>query len=104
MALAFEADEEYLASQVFQGGKKLLVLLYVATQVVCAVDDQQGGVYLLDIGYGGHAHVAFGIIPGRYLHVVVGEVPADVAAAEERIEVDHAAVCYCCFEAIRVPG
>src|SRR5260370_38099036 len=97
VALAFEADEQYLASQVFQGSKQLLRLFYAAAQVAFAVNDQQRGVYVLDVGYGGQAHVAFRVIPGRRFHAIVGEIPAEVAAAKERKAVNHPAVRHGCF-------
>src|SRR5258708_34988790 len=62
--LAFEAHEQHLTIQVFQGGKKLLRLLYVAAQVAFAVNDQQRGVYVLYIGDRRHAHIAFGSSQG----------------------------------------
>src|SRR5215472_6812893 len=55
---------------------------------------------LLDIGDGGHAHVAFWVLPRRYFHVVVGEVPADVAAAEEGEAINDTAISDCRFEAV----
>src|SRR6266516_2034725 len=57
---------------------------------------------LLDIGDGGHTYITFGVLPGRYLHVVGGEVPADIAGAKEGEAVDDTAISDRCFKAVRV--
>src|SRR5437660_1541761 len=100
MALAFEAHEKCLASQIFECSEELFGLLDIATQVALAVDDQYRSVYVLDVGYGRHTHVAFWIIPGRHFHVIIGEIPTNVAAAKEGKAVDHTAISYRCPEAI----
>src|SRR5450759_5364107 len=83
MALTLEANKEYFAPQVFQGSEKFFRLFNATAQILFAMDDQQRGVHLLYIGDWRHAHVQFRVIPGGRLHVIVGEFPADVAAAKE---------------------
>src|SRR3982074_474407 len=84
MALALETHEKHLASHVLQGGKKLLSLLDVTAQILFAVNDQERRMHVLDVSQGRHAPVEFGIFPGSGLHIIVGEVPAHIAAPKER--------------------
>ncbi len=83
MTLALEAHEEYFVAQVFEGGEELLGLLDVAAQIAFAVDDEQGRMNVPHVGDGRHVPVQFGFFAGRAFQVIDGELPADVAAAEE---------------------
>src|SRR5258706_12917972 len=83
MALPLEAHEQHFASHVFEGGKHLLPLLDIAAQITFAVNDEQWSVNVFYIGDRRHATVAFGIIPGRNLHVIDCKFAADIAAAEK---------------------
>src|SRR5260370_41073825 len=92
VALTFEAHELNFTSEVLQSGKELLRLLDIATQILFAVEYQQGRMYVLHVGNRREAHVGLKVVPGRRLQLVIGEDPAKVAAAEVSRQVDHAAL------------
>lgn len=83
VTLAFEVYEEYFAAHVFEGSEELFGLFDVAARVAFAVDDEQRRVNVPHVGDGGHMAVPFGFFVGRAFQVIDGELPADVAAAEE---------------------
>lgn len=83
VTLAFEAHEEHFASHVFEGGEKLFGLFDIAAHIAIAVDNEQGCMNVPHIGDGRHMPVPFGLFVGCAFQVIDGELPADVAAAEE---------------------
>src|SRR5260370_33368827 len=91
--LTFKTHKQHFAPQVLQGSKELLGLLDITAQVLLAVKNKQGGVDVLHVCDGRHAHVTVEVFPRRRIQFIIGKGPTQIARAKVRGEVGDTAVC-----------
>src|SRR6266581_8034268 len=102
MTLALETNKLDLAPHPLESGKELLSLLNATTQILFAMENEQGGVHVLDVLQGRHVHIAVKMLPGSGVKIILCEIPANITGTKHGGHIGDTAISDGDVEAIGV--